>query len=84
MHELRQVSAVTCPFKARIVEPEGTAVARVRLSKHSSAAIYARNNRRNVGDVFYAVSAEAIYRGPTEALYILHICTYILKLHVKL
>jgi hypothetical protein len=56
---------MTYPLKARIVEPEGTAVARERLIKHASAAIYARSNR-TVGDVFCAVRAEAISRGSTD------------------
>jgi hypothetical protein len=54
---------VTCLLKARIVGPENMAIARERLSKHTSAATQ-RNNRTIGGGVFYAVRAEAIYRGP--------------------
>jgi hypothetical protein len=58
---------------ARIVEPEETAVARQRLSKHASTANishdrsdrYTRNNRRIfVGGVFYMVRSEEICQGP--------------------
>jgi hypothetical protein len=58
---------VTCPLKARIVEPEETVVARQWPCKHVFTAIkscdhrngYIRNNRGTVGiGVFYAVRAE--------------------------
>jgi hypothetical protein len=60
---------MTCPLRARVVDPEETTVAKERLGKHASAATYARNTRETVGDgVFCAVYAEAIYRGPNPRL----------------
>jgi hypothetical protein len=58
---------MTCPFKARIMEPEKMAAARQQLCKHVYTETksrdhrngYTRNNRGTVGrGVFYAILAE--------------------------
>jgi hypothetical protein len=55
---------MTCPLKARVVDPEETDVARKRLGNHAFAATYAHNKIKTVGGgVFCAFHAEGLYTG---------------------
>jgi hypothetical protein len=56
---------VTCPLKARTVEPEEMAVAREQLGKQVSVTIDTHATMEEpLEAVFYAVRAEAIHPGP--------------------